>query len=262
MEKVSLPFFYQVGSGLGPLSRLVPDRASRLDILVAIFTVRPTLDTLLNSFPALTVCRGVAGELQNLMTSVVELPVKEEEWSKPLEAFTPYRTVITKAKEFEIVLTAELQGLPSYLPDQKGIYDTTLLIDQADRVLPASALAKLRPPVREELRQSGRCLAFDIGTACGFHMMRAVELVLHDYYLSVCKPNPRPRGRLNSWGAYMTKLRPIQQDDVKEVVAIIQQLKDRHRNRLMHPEIVLGPDEAFTLFEVGQSAIIAMSQRL
>lgn len=263
MEKVNLPFFYDLGAELAALSRLEPSSSTKLEILVACYRASPNLEALLDSFPSLNVCRGVCKELKDLIRNCQQH--KSEEWSRAPN-FDPeemaFRNVVTKAKDFAIVLTAELQNLPSYLPEQKGIYDTTKLIDEAERVLPASVIAKLSAEVIEELRQSGRCLAFDIGTACGFHMMRAVEGVLHGYYLAVCKPKPKPKERLDSWGAYIAALHGINEDDVKEVVAILQQLKDRHRNRLMHPEIILSPDDAFTLFETGQTAITVMAQRL
>lgn len=80
------------------------------------------------------------------------------------------------------------------------------------------------------------------------------------YYIHIC--NPKSKKRLANWGAYIEKLKPVGDTAVKEVVAILQQIKDRHRNLIMHPEIVLAPDEAFTLFEIAQGAIIAMVNAL
>lgn len=111
-----------------------------------------------------------------------------------------------------------------------------------------------------EVRQSGMCLAFDCATASAFHMMRATESVMHDYYIVCCKPTSKQK--LGNWGAYIKELAKLQDTEVQEVVALLQQIKDRHRNLIMHPEITLTPDEAFTLFEIGQSAIIAMANRL
>lgn len=173
-----------------------------------------------------------------------------------------FSNVINKAKEFETVLTAELQTLATYHVTQKGIYSTADLIERADNTLPASVLPKISRAVKEEIKQSGRCLAFDSGTACAFHIMRAVEAVMHEYYIAICKPKPRPLKRLESWGAYIAEFQKSPKAEVKEVVAILQQIKDQHRNLIMHPEVVLTPDEAFTLFEIAQGAIIAMADKL
>ena len=83
---------------------------------------------------------------------------------------------------------------------------------------------------------------------------------MHEYHTSVCKP--KPAKRLENWGAYIAELKKPQKPEVEEVVAMLQQIKDRHRNLIMHPEIVLSLDEAFTLFEIAQGAIIAMADKL
>ena len=90
--------------------------------------------------------------------------------------------------------------------------------------------------------------------------MRATELVLYKYYLQVCKPQKKKR--LDNWGQYISKLSQSQDTGVKEVVALLQQIKDQHRNLIMHPEVILKPDEAFMLFEIAQSVIIAMANAL
>lgn len=93
-------------------------------------------------------------------------------------------------------------------------------------------------------------------------MMRAVELVMHEYYLAVCNPTPKPVGRLSNWGEYIVELKKRSDADVLRVIAMIQQIKDHDRNLIMHPDLILSADEAFTLFEIGQSVIMAMAPRL
>ena len=165
------------------------------------------------------------------------------------------------AANCETVLLAELQTLTTFLPAQKGAYSTQMLMNEAEKTLPASILRKLNEKTTQDIRQAGRCLALDIPTACGFHIMRAIESVLHDYYCEVCEPESKTR--LSNWGAYLTELRKVQNDgQVKEVIAILQQFKDRHRNLIMHPELILTDDDAHTLFEKSKAAIIAMAERL
>jgi hypothetical protein len=48
----------------------------------------------------------------------------------------------------------------------------------------------------------------------------------------------------------------------KVVVSILHEIKDQYRNLIMHPEVFLSPEEAFTLFAVAQAAIMAMAERL
>ena len=263
MEKINLPFFYQLGSLLKPLTEMEAGTAKRLDIYIASSTVSAYVRNLLDAYPTLTVCRDSGDELigasREMSTWLRSTP--PDEWEKEDPSINlKCSQLLNKAKEFQIVLSAELLKLETYYVSQKGIYDTTALIARTENVLPISMLNRVDQKVKVEIRESGKCLAFDCATASGFHIMRATELVLHKYYLHVC--NPKSKKRLANWGVYIEKLKLVGDTEVTEVIAILQQIKDRHRNLIMHPEIVLTPDEAFTLFEITQGAIIAMVNAL
>lgn len=265
MEKIDLPSFYKLGAILRPLTEKEVKNSKRVDIWVAALPVEQSVGGLLQLFPTLTVCRRTGeefiGAVEKAGDWIRETPAKE--WEKQdYSADLTFQQIVNKAKEFETVLSAELQTLASYHVTQKGIYSTVDLVDRAENILPAPVLGKISPEVKEEIRQSGRCLAFDSGTASAFHMMRATEAVMHEYYISICKPKPKPAERLENWGAYIAKLSESPKPEVKEVVAMLQQIKNRHRNLIMHPEVVLDPNEAFTLFEIAQGAIIAMADNL
>jgi len=56
-----------------------------------------------------------------------------------------------------------------------GIYHTALLVNRADEVFAPDVLDRLSERTRAEWRAAGRCLAFHLHTACGFHLLRAAE---------------------------------------------------------------------------------------
>lgn len=263
MEKINLPFFYQLGALLRPLTEMEAKDTNRFDIYVAANRVIGYVRSLLDSYSTLTVCRNSGEELIKTTEEMLKWlrSTPHDEWEKEDHSINlKCSQLINAAKEFQTVLSAELLKLETYYVTQKGIYDTTALIARTENVLPASVLNKIDKKVAIEIRESGKCLAFDCATASAFHMMRATEAVMHKYYLHVCEP--RSKKKLENWGAYIAKLSQSQDSEVKEVVAMLQQIKDRHRNLIMHPEIVLSPDEAFILFEVAQGAIIAMADKL
>ena len=134
------------------------------------------------------------------------------------------------------------------------------MIERAELALPESVRNKLDTQILSEIKESGKCLAFDNATASGFHIMRALEAVIHQYYLVICKPSKAER--LDSWAAYIAALRGSTDSTVKETVAVLQQIKDNERNLIMHPERVLSPDDAFTLFEIAKGAMMAMAGKL
>ena len=272
MERINPLFFYQLGALLRPLTEMEAEALTRVDIWHASLDVDPVVRSLLDFYSALTVCRRTGVELINTIAEVgkwmQETPAKE--WQKEdYSVDTKFRQLIYKAKEFQTVLSEELQTLVTYHATQKGNYDTTGLIERAENILPESLRNRISSNVVEEIRQSGRCLAFDNSTASGFHIIRATEAIMHQYYVFVCKPQSEKN--LGSWAAYISAFHKLSEaadvkedikEDVKKVIALLQQIKDQDRNLIMHPQVVLSPDEAFTLFEIAKGAIIAMASKL
>lgn len=272
MKKINLPFFYQLGAVLGRLAEMEAKDSARSDIWLASLRVETNVRALLDLFPTLTVCRGTGRELISAIEEVDEFirQTPAGKWQKQdYSVDLKFRKLIYKAKEFQTVLSAELQTLETYHVTQKGIYDTTALIAQAENILPMPMLNKIDQKVVTEIRESGKCLAFDCATASGFHIMRATELVMHQYYISVCKP--KSKKNLDGWAPYISAFYKLSEDvktkedvrgDVKKVIALLQQIKDQDRNLIMHPEAVLTPDDAHILFETAKGAIIAMADKL
>jgi hypothetical protein len=250
-----------MGAELGPLASL-PVNATKGQIIVAALNFRPRLVELFSTLPALHVCYTKATELDEAIGTLTQMVQAQAipDWTvEPAPHEFAFRTTVVKAGELQIILADELAGLPAYHPSKLGIYDTADLIERAEQVLPESVMRKMNARATSDVRESGRCLGFGLYTACGVHMMRAVEAILHAYYVEACKPEPI-RERLESWNEYIKALRD-KDSDAKEVAALIQQMKD-HRNSIMHPEWTLDRDEAQGLFETGKTAIMAMAKRL
>ncbi len=265
MEKISLPFFYQLGTQLNPLTKMNgTDPSKRMDILFNSLSTRESIYYLLKSFSSLTVCKLSAEKLVGAINEVFKWfdTVQSDKVNFPDPLLDmKFSAVIDAAIKFEVVLSEELQTLGAYHVTQKGIYSTPDLISNAEKTLPPSVLVKINDKIKAEIQESGKCLAFDTPTASGFHIIRATEGVLHQFYLTICKPSPEPSS-LENWGAYISELKKAGQTDVNEVIALLQQIKDQHRNLIMHPELVLTFDEAYALFEISKSAIIAMASKL
>src|ERR1700722_18334325 len=123
-----------------------------------------------------------------------------------------------------------------------------------------------KPPLRSkeqppslavtDVKAAGRCLAFDLPTSAGFHIARAVETVLLQYFsvLNIDRPDYKNLGR------YIETLKdkgPTKGIDEK-VIAALDQFRDLYRNPIMHPDVNLSADEALILFANAQSAISAI----
>jgi hypothetical protein len=280
MDRINLTFFYQLGARLNPLAQLDADRVTRADVYIAGLQVRTYIPTLFANFPPLDVCRAASQDLLKALAVMDEWfrTASPEQMGQRIEtADFQFQDVINKAKQFETVLSAELGVLAAYHITSKGAYSTAELIERADLILSESVREKVPQEALEEIKQAGRCLVLDSPTASGFHMMRALEAVLHQYYLAVCKA--KKRDKLENWGAYLSALRKLAGEggegeegdapegnakgdpQVKRVITFLYQVKDT-RNNIMHPELVLSADEAFGLLDVAKAAIIVMADRL
>ncbi len=157
-------------------------------------------------------------------------------------------------KKFYAVFSAEIEVANAYLVLRKGGYDTGALLFAGETLFPDSLVSKV-PDTVPDLQAAGVCLAFEQGTACGFHILRAVEAVALRYWhvLSGGKSPSEPRGL----GSLLAELKRQQLGDDKALSAL-KQIKNLHRNPLMHPEVHLDVEEAISLVGMAQSAIRAM----
>lgn len=281
MKTVNLPFIYQLGAEMHALLRLdyKAEYKARFDILGASLDVRSSVRRLLNEYPALTTCRKPGEDVILAINKVWEWYHKMGEEENPdwdVSDFSVdfmFKEVLKQTRNFEAILKADLlENLVAYHPQQKAIYSTALLIAHAENALHPQDLQKLEQKTIQEIRESGKCLAFDTYTASGFHMIRALELVLHEYYVVICKPENANK-RLNNWAAYLSPLYKLcadkcatlskeEKSHVKKVYYLLQQIKDLDRNDIMHPETVLNETEALKLFDVAKTAIMVMAEKL
>ena len=63
---------------------------------------------------------------------------------------------------------------------------------------------KLSPIAKSDLEEAGKCIAFELPTAAAFHLLRATESVLREFYLKLII-----RGRINNlmWGNIIQDLK-------------------------------------------------------
>jgi len=266
MIKVSLSFFYQMGFSIDRLKKIGKVKENnKWEILFAALGAESFISSILDELPALSVCRSTGHDLLGAIKNIENWSpkfdkIEQAQQSTFFDEEFAFQQVIDKATKFETLFIEEIKTLTTYCVTPKAIYSTSELIDSAEKILPASLLGKLDVEAIKEIQESGKCLALDTFTASGFHIMRAIERVLHQYYLIMCKPSD-PK-RLDNWAAYLSKLNDVNDDHAKKTVPFLQQIKDQHRNLIMHPEITLSEDDALILFQTGTSIIMTMAEKL
>lgn len=268
MKKANLAILYALGTMLSPLGAVqftMDGTVDRDQISQQAFLLHKTLAVVLNEYSALETSDKAGRELLGLVDEMQKwyITTPPNERYKPDKAVDyRFKQLVTKAETFEVALLEELRGFMAYIPSQKNAYSTRILVERADESLPPLVLNKMTKGIRKEIGESGKCLVFDLPTAAGFHILRALELVIHEYYLVVCEPPDRKP--LDNWGAYISELRKHDIGDisVKEAIALIQQVKDNDRNLIMHPERVLSSDDSLVLFDIAKAAMSKMAEKL
>jgi hypothetical protein len=102
--------------------------------------------------------------------------------------------IIQEYSQFRTAFIAEIGTFPSYFVSQKGSFDTLTLLDEPSRLFPADLWNKV-PEARFDVAEAGKALCYELSTACGMHVFRAVETVLRRYYTEVTGGKAQPKVR-------------------------------------------------------------------
>jgi hypothetical protein len=259
MKSINLYWLYQLGLAIHPLLEIKPE-TTFAEADFRLYIASSWLEYLLDDgYVPLTVCKPVGRKLLSAANAATD--------ANPANTVTPGESVVDAAlgyslaynitsavREFEIIFSAELQSLATYFVSKKGIYNTSDLIEHADNAIPEKIRASLPDDAKQDICQAGRCLAFDLPTAAGFHVLRAAEGVIRQYYGLVIGTLPKAKSR--NWGAYIKVLGEHGAD--ARILAALGQIKDLQRNPIMHPEVTLDVEDALTIFNMAQGVMVAM----
>lgn len=156
---------------------------------------------------------------------------------------------------FSFTLAEELDRTYNYRVSDKGNLSIDRLMAGASKGYDAGVLALLDSSVTEEINQAGRALAFTLFTACGFHILRSVEICIKAYLYATAGALP-PINRRN-WSEYIDLLgKNGASKDLTDLLVILK----AKRNPLMHPQDSLMEAEAIDILCICQAvtgAIIA-----
>ena len=268
MQRVDGFYLYQVGGQLHPLSEL---RAYALregghpttlgEARMVIYLAEAALEPFLSRsvFRLKTSAQPGYALLDAIRALKVRIDATPpEDLSKPLDWADVY-PITSALTAFEAVVGAELALMPLYVVMSKAGFDTSVLIEAGARCFPDEVWTKA-PDAIPDLSYGTRCIAFELFTAAGFHLHRANEAVLRRYWDAVTKGAPRPSSR--NMGDYLTEMNTRRVGDDK-VKAALKDLKDLHRNPLIHPEHSLeSADEAIALMNGVHTVIVYMLKEI
>lgn len=268
MQRVNVYQFYQLGHIVHALSEIKADDKIKQHYY-ALYSAQMWLEFVLkDSLITLGVTRPACSDLLEAVKSALQ-PTQPPpagsapgtgpslDMEKPVGPYNAY-SITGNLQTFETVLSAELQSISTYWVSRKLAYETRLLIEDGEKLLPDKIRTEVPDVTVQELKQAGKCIAFDIPTAAGFHIIRATEAMIRKYYTVVVKKPPKPKMR--NWGAYIKNLEGAGADT--KVTGFLDHIRENYRNPVLHPEETLSPEDAQALLGVCISAIVTMVQAI
>jgi hypothetical protein len=254
MIRISLSYVYNLAAQLEPLEKLPEKDTPYNDILFPFFMAQTTLENLYQSLyaPHLRTSEVVATRLVNALRAELNSPANSN-MQRPVSQWALYQ-IKEEYRQLKIVLAADLSVVNSYFVTQKGGFDTVSLLASGENLFPPGLSAKV-PEAIFDCREAGKSLAYELSTACGFHVFRALEAVLRKYYVQVSGGKAPPKVR--NIGVYLNAMKIANVGDEKIRFAL-KQLTDLYRNPIIHPEAVLTQEEAIGIFGLARSSISGM----
>jgi hypothetical protein len=251
MTQIDPMYLYGLGYSIHPLQALPAD-ATLSDWLIPLYMAQNSLEGLLEG-PNVYKLRSSVSAGRKLLRAIKEL-TKDTQRTAAITFMEAYE-VTSGVTEFEHVLTAEFGVTNLYLVDKIRGYDASDLIQNGIALFPPDLPLKV-PESISDINQATKCMAWELPTAAGFHLHRANESVLHRWYDAVSNGMDRPAGR--NIGDYL-KVVNEQNLGTAKIRSALKDLKDLHRNPLIHPEDSLeSVDEAIALLGSIQAAVVFM----
>jgi hypothetical protein len=196
--------------------------------------------------------KGPAEELFSAIEALTAAQYLKHNWDKNLNALT-CTTLRQRITQFQYALSEELRQLPVYFVEPKGLLSIKILVGGASSAYRPLTRQHLDAQICTEIDEAGKCLAYSRTTACGFHILRSVEIAIKGYLHASTGALPPLRRR--NWGEYITQLTAAGAGaDLIDLLRILQKM----RNPLMHPQDTLDVNDAINVFNISQSVTDAL----
>jgi hypothetical protein len=258
MKKIDIFIFYDFGKNLSPLSSISQDTKISPQVLT-LYIARNALSPMLDDgSPLLETARRAAKKLLKAINNVLPDDILEAMNVDKDKTFgwSDAHQITSSLKEFETVLGNDAPGISAYLVSQKGIYRTEDLILHADLYFPQEIRSDLPVQAKKDIIEAGKCLAYEVPTACAFHLWRAVETVMNSYYKKLTGRSFSAARVTKNWGKYIEALNRANADT--KITQFLDHIRKEYRNPQTHPEAMLEVNEAMGLFGVAMSSIHQM----
>jgi len=200
-------------------------------------------------------------EAQNVLEAIKKITDRRTE--EHIVDFQDIRSLNQSVKDFQMVFNREAGRASAYSITPKGIYDTEKLLEEGEKKFPPELLAVMPAQVVDDIREASRCLAFERGTACAFHICRATEGLMRAYYKKLTGddwPPPPPKPKMNrDWYTLVSQLKV--EGAPKKIIERLGELRE-DRNSYAHPDVTVPIDEAPIVYETCTFAMFYIAKEM
>lgn len=259
MQRVDAGYLYDLGDTVRCLRHFRVREVRAYEIYTPLVECQQRLTEFLSNSVYTRSLRGMhvhAPGFLKAISALIQRIVDEK-----METVTGYDQLAVHAAydKFEPVLQAELSNQVMYLVLPKGVYDVVALIEDGSQLFPQSLHMKA-PEAALDITEGAKSMAFELWTAAAFHFHRANEAVLRRYYDKRAGPNKRPK--IETMGTLLKALEEKGLGD-KQVIVALQNIKEFHRNPIIHPgQYVDDAEQAFSLVAAIRAAMGYMLDQL
>jgi hypothetical protein len=253
VQEVSLQDFYNLGKEMRALTLREPRPLSQLNRLVGKQEILERLLQGTRDIPFPKTQAALTDLIDHLKAMIEEMIQRQD-----VNVFDHDAVEVAHEKTkrligaFETALDREVSmALSVFAVTAKGDKSTRILIEEPEKRFPKRLLPAMPANVISDLKEAGRCLAFDLATACAFHGCRATEALMRGYYKHLTgddwpPPPPKPTMR-KEWAVLVEQLRIEGAPD-----PIIQRLREirEDRNSFAHPDVTVSPDDAVVVYDL------------
>jgi hypothetical protein len=162
------------------------------------------------------------------------------------------------AKQIQTTLLAEARGQVAFITREKR-FAVDKLLEDVGALMPVGIFDQLKDDAKLDFSEAGRCIAFEVPTAAGFHLMRGTEAVLRDFYLRTVK---RDRVSPLMWGPMTSHIKRRKDAPDEVLLNNLDSLRRSFRNPTQHPEKVYDVDEAQDLMSLSFDVVTRMQRHL
>jgi hypothetical protein len=259
VKQTNLNIFLQLGKQLEYFTQTVRAGVDMGEVLLYSVLARDWLARFISETAELDdQLKDSRGSARGLLDQLNAIHVPNVDWNRKFTQ-DEYNNFSNAREAFENNFERERHNIDVFIVLPKGIYSTRLLIEKPENKFPEDVRSVFSDIVLYDLAQAGRCLAFDIPTAVAFHVFRATQAVMHDYYEAVSKQ--KWTDSRHEWGRYAGEIEKLADAD-KDVVMRLKEIGRFERNPTFHEDVIVSLNKAPILFELCSGVIYTMAEEI